>query len=88
MKYLLTIYFSIFLAELADKTQLATLSFALNSPNKKLLTFIGSSLALITSSAIAIFFGHMIQEWMNPKYIRYFSGTLFIVIGILILVKP
>lgn len=70
-----------FLAELGDKTQLATLLFASRSPGSLLTVFIGASVALILSSAIGVLAGGLVAEYVNPKYLSYAAGIGFIAIG-------
>ena len=49
LKALLTVFVTIFLAELGDKTQLATLLYASDKDVAKLTVFLGASLALIAA---------------------------------------
>ncbi|MBW1715796.1 MAG: UPF0016 family protein [Deltaproteobacteria bacterium] len=87
LKLLMTVFGTVFLAELADKTQLATLLFASNAQHEKITVFLGSSFALILASAIAVTIGSALSHWIPPKYMSYIAGILFIGIGIWILVK-
>ena len=85
-KHFLTVFITIFLAELGDKTQLATLIFAAQS-RRVWTVFLGSALALITSSLIGAFLGAYISSYLSPKWIKLIGGSIFIIIGILMLVK-
>ncbi len=87
LKLLMTVFGTVFLAELADKTQLATLLFASNAQHEKITVFLGSSFALILASAIAVTIGSALSHWIPTKYMSYIAGILFIGIGIWILVK-
>ena len=87
LKLLLTVSATVFLAELGDKTQLATLLFAAKSPGGLLTVFLGASAALILASAIGVLAGGLIAELVNPKYLTYAAGVGFIVIGIWTLVQ-
>jgi putative Ca2+/H+ antiporter (TMEM165/GDT1 family) len=71
----------VFLAELGDKTQLATLLFASRAPGSLLTVFIGASVALILTSAIGVLAGGLVAEYVNPKYLSYAAGVGFIAIG-------
>ncbi len=81
-KLLITIFITVFIAELGDKTQLATMLFASDKEVNKWLIFAGASLALISTSAIAVIFGSSISNFIGEKVLRYIAGTGFILIGI------
>ena len=82
LKVLFVVFGTVFLAELGDKTQLATVLFA-SKPSVSLVTvFVGASLALILSSLLAVAAGSMISQYVNPRYLSYIAGAGFIVIGI------
>ena len=85
-KLFVTVFVTVFLAELGDKTQLATLIFAAQS-GKVWAVFLGSALALITSSFIGAFLGTYISGYLSPKWIKLIGGSLFIIIGILMVFK-
>jgi len=87
MKVLLTVFISIFIAELGDKTQLATMMFAANKEVSKLTVFIGASLALILASGIGVLAGELISNYISPKTLNYIAGTGFIIIGGITLIK-
>lgn len=87
----------IFLAELGDKTQLAALAKTADSPDSptaKWVVFLAASAALVLSTFIAVFLGHLLQTLIpDQRYIRVASAVLFLVFGGLILfdvfrVKP
>ena len=82
LKVLFVVFGTVFLAELGDKTQLATVLFA-SKPSVSLVTvFVGASLALILSSLIAVAAGSVIAQYVDPRYLSYIAGAGFIVIGI------
>ena len=87
IKLLLTVFVTVFLAELGDKTQLATLLFASGKGTSKTIVFIGASAALILSSAIGVLIGSTMSSYLNEKYLHYIAGIGFIAIGIWTLVK-
>ncbi|MDY7036542.1 MAG: TMEM165/GDT1 family protein [Thermodesulfobacteriota bacterium] len=87
LKLIATVFGTVFLAEIADKTQVATFLFASKAPQEKLTVFLGSSLALILASAIAVTVGSALSHWIAPKYISYLAGACFIGIGIWIFTK-
>jgi putative Ca2+/H+ antiporter (TMEM165/GDT1 family) len=81
-KVFVAVFGTVFLAELGDKTQLATMLFA-SKPGAGLLTvFVAASLALMLSSAIAVAAGAVISEYIDPRMLSWIAGAGFIVIGI------
>jgi len=85
-KLLVTTFGSIFLAELGDKTQLATLSFAAGK-STLMPVFIGSSLALVTSSLLATLVGNTLARVLPIRWVHLGAGVIFIVLGVLLLAK-
>jgi putative Ca2+/H+ antiporter (TMEM165/GDT1 family) len=83
-KLLLSTYFAVLLAELGDKTQLATLSLAAGA-RSKWVVFAGAALALVTSSALAVLGGELVSRAVPPIWIRRFAGALFVVLGVVFL---
>jgi len=75
---------AIFVAELGDKTQLATLSLAGGRP-AKLEVFIGSAAALVLTSAIAVLAGDLIARVIPPIWMKRIAGAAFLVMGALFL---
>jgi putative Ca2+/H+ antiporter (TMEM165/GDT1 family) len=78
----LTIFASVFIAELGDKTQLATMLFAADKEVSKYTVFFAASAALIVASAIGVLAGSMLSEYINEKYLHYVAGVGFIGIGV------
>ena len=87
VKLLLTVFSTIFIAELGDKTQIATFLYASGSTNSKLTVFLGSACALITASAIAVLVGSFLAQSINFKYLSWVAGLGFICIGIWTIIK-
>jgi putative Ca2+/H+ antiporter (TMEM165/GDT1 family) len=82
LKVFFVVFGTVFLAELGDKTQLATVLFA-SRPSVSLVTvFVGASLALILSSLLAVAAGSVISQYVDPRYLSYVAGAGFIIIGI------
>ncbi|TDJ28363.1 MAG: TMEM165/GDT1 family protein [Gammaproteobacteria bacterium] len=86
-KVLFTVFTVVFIAELGDKTQLATLLFAADKEVSKLTVFIGASLALIVASGIGVFAGGIISQFISEKQLHYIAGIGFVGIGIWTLLK-
>lgn len=87
LKVLVTVFTAIFIAELGDKTQLATLLFAADKEVSKLTVFAGASLALVLASGIGVLAGGLISEYISEKYLHYIAGIGFIGIGIWTLLR-
>ena len=77
---------AIFLAELGDKTQLATLSLSAGG-SSRWTVFLGSSLALVCTSAIAVLAGEMLARTIPPVWIQRAAGALFVVLGLVFLAR-
>ncbi len=82
LKGFLIIFGTVFLAELGDKTQLATVLFASKEPSSLLLVFVAASMALILSSGIAVAVGSMLSNYIDPRWLSYIAGAGFIAIGV------
>lgn len=86
-KLLLLVFASVFLAELGDKTQLATLLFSSGKEVNRLTVFLGASLALIATSAIAVLAGAFISNYISERQLSIVAGIGFIAIGVWTLVR-
>ena len=86
-KIFVTIFASVFIAELGDKTQLATMLFASDKAVNKYTVFLAASAALIVASAIGVLAGTLLSEYINEKYLHYIAGTGFVLIGMFTLYK-
>lgn len=78
----LSIFLSVFLAELGDKTQIATLLFATNGKTTPFGVFMASALALVLSSLIAVVAGTVAKEHLDHLPLKLLAGIGFTVIGI------
>ena len=87
LKIFLTTFGMIFLAELGDKTQLATLAFAIES-RSRLSVFLGSAVALVLTSLLAVTFGAAISRLVPANYMKIGAGLLFIILGLWMLLFP
>ncbi|MFA7073705.1 MAG: TMEM165/GDT1 family protein [Endomicrobiaceae bacterium] len=76
-----TIFLSVFLAELGDKTQIATLLFATNSKLSPFTVFLAAGGALLLSSAIAVLAGTFAKTYLSNIPLKLISGFAFILIG-------
>jgi Ca2+/H+ antiporter, TMEM165/GDT1 family len=80
-KVFATTFATIFVAEIGDKTQLATMSFATGT-GSRWVVFAASALALVATSALAVVAGDAIARVIPPVWMRRAAGALFIVLGI------
>ena len=80
-KLFLTVFASIFVAEMADKTQLVTLLFAADKAVNKWVIFLGSASALVLASAIGVLAGTMLSHVVSVRMMSVVAGTGFILIG-------
>jgi putative Ca2+/H+ antiporter (TMEM165/GDT1 family) len=78
------VFAAVFLAELGDKTQLATLSLAAGA-SSRWAVFAGSALALVCTSALAVLGGDLVARWLPPVWIKRGAGVMFVVLGVLFL---
>jgi putative Ca2+/H+ antiporter (TMEM165/GDT1 family) len=76
-----TVFGTVFLAELGDKTQLATVLFAAKGAASLWTVFIAASAALVVTSAIGVAAGAVVTQFVNPKHLSYAAGVGFIAIG-------
>ena len=83
IKALSIVFASVFIAELGDKTQLATMLFATDKNVGKLTVFFGAALALVLASAVSVLAGSFISNYISEKYLSVIAGIGFIAIGAL-----
>ena len=80
-KLLTSTFIAVFIAELGDKTQLATLSLAAGGASRWAV-FLGSALALVASAAIAVVVGAALVKLIPPIWLKRGAGAVFIVLGV------
>tara|TARA_R110000787_G_scaffold13505_2_gene42433 strand:+ start:301 stop:573 length:273 start_codon:yes stop_codon:yes gene_type:complete len=81
LKVFFTIFAVVFLAELGDKTQLATMLFAADKEVSKLTVFAAASAALVLASAIGVLAGSLLSVYISEQMLAYIAGTGFVLIG-------
>ena len=86
LKMLSTVFLSIFLAELGDKTQIATLILASQEGLNKVTVFVGASCALVLACLLAVVIGSQLNRLVSPRTLKMIAGIGFIVLGTWILV--
>jgi len=80
-----TTFGAVFLAEMGDKTQLATMSLTATSPSARWIVFAASALALVAASALAVLVGDVVGRWVSPGLVKRLAGGLFLLIGLWLL---
>jgi Ca2+/H+ antiporter, TMEM165/GDT1 family len=80
----LSTFITIFLAEMGDKTQLATLLMTAQSQSPWIV-FLGSGLALIATSLVGVLLGRYLSKVLSPETLDMAAGVLLLVISILLL---
>jgi len=85
-KVFLATFGAVFFAELADKTQLVGIGMAAKT-GKPVSVWLGSVSAYVIVTVISVFLGAILAKFIRPELIRYIGASLFIIIGILMLVK-
>jgi putative Ca2+/H+ antiporter (TMEM165/GDT1 family) len=81
MKSYAAVFLSVFIAELGDKTQLATLLFASTPDTRRLGVFVAAAAALVLSTLIAVLVGERFGAWLRPDLLRTVAGVGFVAIG-------
>ncbi len=82
MKTLFVIFGSVLLAELGDKTQIATVLFATDKSVRPISVFAAASLALVVSTFLAVGFGSTIMRFFPASTLKFVAGSGFIAVGI------
>lgn len=86
LKLFAIVFATVFVAELGDKTQLATLLYASDVSRPKWTVFAASATALVLSSALGVLAGSLLGEHASSNAIRWVGGLGFIAVGVWILV--
>jgi len=87
MSQLITMFLTIFVAELGDKTQMATLLYAAERRDQALGVFIASASALVLGAAISVLVGAYGGRWLQNVPLKLLAGIGFIVIGVWSLIQ-
>jgi putative Ca2+/H+ antiporter (TMEM165/GDT1 family) len=82
VKTLVLIFGSVFLAELGDKTQLATMLYATDKSIRPFHVFFAASTALVVSTFLAVLFGETVTRFVPASTLKLIAGIAFIAVGI------
>ena len=77
-------FFTIFLAEMGDKTQLSTLLIAAES-QWPWIVFAGAAIALIATSLLGVLVGYWLSNRLSPKTMERSAGILLLFISVMLL---
>ena len=77
----LSTFVTIFLAELGDKTQVATLLISAQS-HQPVTVFIGAATALIGTSLVGVLLGQWLAQRVSPATLDILAGILLLVISV------
>jgi putative Ca2+/H+ antiporter (TMEM165/GDT1 family) len=78
----LTVFATVFLAELGDKTQLATMLYSSRSPGARWTVFAASAVALVLASAIGVLAGDLVARSIDASTLQRVAGIAFVAIGL------
>lgn len=81
-KLFMTVFSTVFLAELGDKTQLATLLYAARSPAAKWTVFAAAAIALVLTSALGVLAGDLVSRHVDARTLSRAAGAGFVAIGL------
>jgi len=87
LRFFLTVFATVFLAELGDKTQLATFLYAADAEHSKVTVFLAAATALVVTSAIGVAMGGLVAQYVSPRVLSWLAGAGFIVIGALTIAR-
>ena len=76
-----TVFVTVFVAEIGDKTQLATLLFSADKQVSKWAVFAGAALALTAAAGIGVLVGSQLERFVSPKALKMVAGAGFLAIG-------
>jgi putative Ca2+/H+ antiporter (TMEM165/GDT1 family) len=81
MKELLPIFLTVFLAELGDKTQLATVLLAADGKHSGWTVFCVAAAALVASTALAVLLGQTAERYLTMIPLKLIAGAGFVLLG-------
>jgi putative Ca2+/H+ antiporter (TMEM165/GDT1 family) len=85
LRLFLTVFMTVFVAEIGDKTQLATVLYASDPTTSRWGIFLAAASALVAASAIGVLAGGLISRTVDPNVLRWIAGLGFIGVGVWVL---
>ena len=86
-KLFLTVFGTVLVAEIGDKTQLATLLYASDAKHGKWTVLCAAMAALCVAAAIGVLAGQLVGKRLPPEVLRWVAGVGFIAVGVWTLVR-
>lgn len=88
LKLFATVFATVFVAELGDKTQLATFFYASDASASRWVVFAAAASALVLSTGLGVLAGSLVSELVSPRVVRWVAGLGFVAVGLWILAAP
>ena len=82
LKVLGTVFATVLLAEMGDKTQLATLLFSAQGETSRWGVFVAASLALVLATGVGVLAGGWVSRHLGPRTLQWIAGAGFVAIGL------
>ena len=82
MKTLIVVFFTVLIAEIGDKTQIATMLYATDPSLSRISVFAAAAGALVVSSLIAVLAGSVLAQYIPPATLKIIAGIGFVIVGI------
>jgi len=86
-RMLLVVFTTVFIAELGDKTQIATLLIAADKDMNRVAVFVAASCALVLACLLAVLIGSQISRWVSPRTLKIVAGLGFVLLGAWVLIS-
>lgn len=84
LRQLASVFSLVFVAELGDKTQIATMALVA-SGWPRTTVFVGAGAALLATTAIGVLFGEAAMRLISPLWLKRIAGASMVVLGALLL---
>jgi putative Ca2+/H+ antiporter (TMEM165/GDT1 family) len=81
LKTFALIFITMFLAEIGDKSQLATLLYASDAQVNRWVVFAASASALVCAVGIGVLVGSQLERFVQPPTLKWISGVGFLLVG-------
>jgi len=77
-----TVFLTVLVAEIGDKTQFATMLYAADAERSRWTVFAGSATALVLAAAVGVLAGAVIGKVVPPHVMKWAAGLGFIFVGV------